>query len=114
MTIFTPEALEAVHQYARGVPRVINLICEHSLISAFAEQQRQITPQVVHAVAEDFELTTRHDAPPAADAPAASVLGVESDLDLATALKALNTMEKLSRRLREVEAAAPKKGVSAQ
>src|SRR4051812_28970592 len=29
-SIFSPEALEAVHLYGRGIPRVINLICEHS------------------------------------------------------------------------------------
>lgn len=102
--IFTPEALEAVHQYAHGIPRVINLICEHSLITAFAEQQKQVGPNVVHAVAEDFELTNKHDG--------ASLQGPnEAQVDLAMALSAV---EKLSQRLRSLEAATPKKGASAQ
>src|ERR1700676_5473995 len=28
--IFTPLAIEAVHQHARGIPRITNLICEHA------------------------------------------------------------------------------------
>src|SRR5215470_1088025 len=28
--IFTPEALEAVYMYSKGIPRVINLLCEHA------------------------------------------------------------------------------------
>ncbi len=27
--IFSPEALDLVHRYSRGIPRIINLICEH-------------------------------------------------------------------------------------
>src|SRR6201991_2103316 len=40
--IFTPEALERVHRYSRGIPRLINLVCEHSLIVAFVEQVQQV------------------------------------------------------------------------
>src|SRR6202166_3174583 len=39
-SIFSAKAIEAVHLYSLGIPRVINLICEHSLINAYAEQQR--------------------------------------------------------------------------
>jgi type II secretory pathway predicted ATPase ExeA len=54
--IFTPEALSAIHRYAHGIPRVVNLICEHCLIKAFADQQRVVTGDGVKAVARDFEL----------------------------------------------------------
>jgi general secretion pathway protein A len=54
--IFTPEALSAIHRYAHGIPRVVNLICEHCLINAFADQQRVVTGDGVKAVARDFEL----------------------------------------------------------
>jgi len=33
--IFAPKALDTVHKYAQGIPRVINLLCEHALISGF-------------------------------------------------------------------------------
>ena len=55
-TIFTPEAVEAIHSYSRGIPRVINLLCEHSLISAFAEHVPSVPPAMVDTVAREFEL----------------------------------------------------------
>jgi general secretion pathway protein A len=54
--IFDPEALVAIHRYASGIPRVINLLCEHCLVSAFVDQQKVIGPAVVDAVARDFDL----------------------------------------------------------
>jgi hypothetical protein len=35
---------------------VVNLICEHCLINAFADQERVVTADAVKAVAHDFEL----------------------------------------------------------
>lgn len=55
--IFDPEALIEIHRYANGIPRVINLLCEHCLVSAFVDQQRVIGPEVVESVARDFDLT---------------------------------------------------------
>ena len=41
---------------SHGIPRVVNLICEHCLINAFADQQHVVTGDGVKAVAHDFEL----------------------------------------------------------
>src|SRR5579863_3298851 len=38
--IFTSEAVDAVHFYSRGIPRVMNLLCEHALINAYVDQVR--------------------------------------------------------------------------
>jgi hypothetical protein len=54
--IFDPESLAEIHRYANGIPRVINLLCEHCLVSAFVDQQRVIGPSVVETVARDFDL----------------------------------------------------------
>src|ERR1700678_4428062 len=35
--IFASDAMDAVHFYSRGIPRVMNLLCEHALINASAE-----------------------------------------------------------------------------
>ncbi|MGH9512636.1 MAG: ExeA family protein [Terriglobales bacterium] len=55
-TIFDPESLLAIHRYSSGIPRVVNLICEHCLVSAFVDQQRIVTAGVVEVVARDFDL----------------------------------------------------------
>jgi general secretion pathway protein A len=54
--IFSPQAIEAVHIYSLGIPRVINLLCEHSLVNGFVEHQRPILAKIVEEVAREFQL----------------------------------------------------------
>jgi general secretion pathway protein A len=54
--IFSPAAIEVVHRHARGIPRLINLLCEHALITAFVEHSRTVSEKVVEEVARDFDL----------------------------------------------------------
>lgn len=57
--LFSPTALDLVHRYSRGIPRLINLICEHALIVAYVEQARQVTNNMVEGVAVELELETQ-------------------------------------------------------
>lgn len=57
--LFNPEALDAVHRYSRGIPRVINLLCEHALIVGYVEQLQQIPAKVVEGVAAELELESQ-------------------------------------------------------
>lgn len=54
--IFSEKAIETVQLYSLGIPRVINLLCEHSLVNAYTEQQRPIQPEIVEEVAREFQL----------------------------------------------------------
>jgi len=54
--IFSTKTIEAIHVYSMGIPRVINLLCEHSLVNGFVEQQRPIQPKIVEEVAHEFQL----------------------------------------------------------
>lgn len=54
--IFSPKALEVIHLYSLGIPRVVNLLCEHSLVNAFVENQRPIEAKIVEDVAREFQL----------------------------------------------------------
>jgi general secretion pathway protein A len=54
--IFNNQAIDTVHLYSLGVPRVVNLLCEHSLINGFVDQQRPIGPKIVEDVAREFQL----------------------------------------------------------
>jgi hypothetical protein len=56
LPIFSPAAVETVYLYSLGIPRVVNLLCEHSLINAYVEQQRPIRPKIVEDVAREFQL----------------------------------------------------------
>lgn len=92
--IFDPEAVVSIHRYANGIPRVINLLCEHCLVSAFVDQQQVIMPAVVDNVARDLDLAdnmaVRAMMPPAATG--------QEKFDLVNTLRSLAN---LADRLRE-------------
>jgi len=54
--IFGPAAIDAIHKYAHGIPRVINLLCENALTGAYVEEQRPIEPALIDEVAREFQL----------------------------------------------------------
>ncbi len=54
--IFSPVAIETIHLYSMGIPRVVNLLCEHALINAYVEEQRPIQPKIIEDVAREFQL----------------------------------------------------------
>ena len=56
--IFADEALSKLYEYSRGIPRIINNLCENSMVNAFAREQRPVTPEMISEVAADFRLTT--------------------------------------------------------
>src|ERR1700692_2662158 len=74
--IFSPEAVAAVHRYARGIPRVTNLLCEHALVSSFVDQKNPVPSEIVEEVARDFDLhivDPLAQTPPPAPAPALAI-----------------------------------------
>ncbi|HEX4153991.1 MAG TPA: AAA family ATPase [Acidobacteriaceae bacterium] len=54
--LFTPEAARLIHQHSRGIPRLINLICEHALILGYVEQAQEVSAAMIDSVAADLEL----------------------------------------------------------
>jgi type II secretory pathway predicted ATPase ExeA len=52
--IFDSDAVEALHHYSRGIPRVINLLSEHALINAYVEGLNPVPPYMVEDAARDF------------------------------------------------------------
>jgi general secretion pathway protein A len=53
--IFASEAMDAVHFYSRGIPRVMNLLCEHALLNASVEQLQPVPKHFVAEVAREFQ-----------------------------------------------------------
>jgi general secretion pathway protein A len=50
---FTDGALTLIHQASGGIPRLINILCDFLLLSAYAEGSRQITDELVLDIAAD-------------------------------------------------------------
>jgi len=99
--IFDAAALSAIHRSAAGIPRVINLLCEHCLVSAFVDQQKVIGPAVVEAVARDFDL---EDGPASGATAQPEQTPEPAKFDVADALRSLAT---LAERLRQEEKDLP-------
>ena len=55
-SIFPDDALLAVHHYSRGIPRLINILCDNALIAAYAQQAAKVTSEMVHQIATDLRL----------------------------------------------------------
>jgi general secretion pathway protein A len=63
--VFEADAVEAVHNYSGGIPRVINLLCENALISAYVEHTNVISAALVAEAARELQFDTfRPVAPP--------------------------------------------------
>ncbi|MCL2625862.1 MAG: AAA family ATPase [Cystobacterineae bacterium] len=61
---FSQEAIEAIHRYVRGVPRLINTLCDNALFEAFLTRQRYIDPVLIGQVASNMGLDFSRQNPP--------------------------------------------------
>ncbi len=57
--LFPPNTVAAIYRHSRGIPRLINSICENALISAYAQQQPVVSEEMIEEVAKDFRLEVR-------------------------------------------------------
>ena len=55
-SIFSEEMMAEIHLRSQGIPRLINLICEHSLILGYVEQTQEVSAEMINSVAKDLEL----------------------------------------------------------
>ncbi|MGA7187820.1 MAG: AAA family ATPase [Candidatus Acidiferrales bacterium] len=65
--VFAPEAMDAVHYYSRGIPRVTNLLCEHALITAYVEHVQPAPARLIAEVAHEFQFDEINRAAPSQD-----------------------------------------------
>jgi|SRR5215471_5192067 len=54
--LFPEATLHQVFLYSKGIPRLVNTICESALITGYARQIRSITPDIIDQVAIDSRL----------------------------------------------------------
>jgi type II secretory pathway predicted ATPase ExeA len=56
--LFSPAAMRRIAQYSRGIPRIVNMVCDNSLLIGYANQVRRIDVDIVKraiAYLEDSE-----------------------------------------------------------
>ena len=68
-SLFTNGAIRTVYTYSSGVPRLINILCDNGLFSAYTLRKQSVEPAMIEEIAQDLHLTV---------APRSSLVGRES------------------------------------
>ena len=53
--LFTDPAVNRITEYSGGIPRLINMVCDHSLLFGYADQKRRIDRHTVNQAIEYLE-----------------------------------------------------------
>ncbi len=61
---FTPDALTALYELSRGLPREINKMCNESLIRAFVRDKREVAVDMVRDAARELRMAEPENAKP--------------------------------------------------
>jgi general secretion pathway protein A len=56
LDIFMEEALEAIYVFSRGIPRLINILCDTALVYAFADGLEQVNREIIESIIREREL----------------------------------------------------------
>lgn len=59
LRLFTDRAVERLVEYAEGIPRVVNIVCDHCLLIGYADQKRRIERDTVVQAIEYLERGSR-------------------------------------------------------
>ena len=54
--LFEPNALQTVHRFSGGIPRIINNVCDNALLTGFGQSSPRITASIIKDVVEELDL----------------------------------------------------------
>jgi general secretion pathway protein A len=74
---FTPDVVDRIGACSRGIPRVVNVICDNVLMLAFAKNQSTVTLEHLLEAAQDLDLTEPEPATETAAVPGTDPTVVE-------------------------------------
>jgi general secretion pathway protein A len=55
-SLFQRASLEAIAVDSKGIPRLVNIICDNALLAAFARSKKEVSAEIVNEVAQDLRL----------------------------------------------------------
>ncbi|MDA8139812.1 MAG: OmpA family protein [Desulfobacteraceae bacterium] len=61
--LFLDDAVEEVYQFSGGIPRLINIICDHALLTGYARESKKISGQIIKECAEELRIPIKQTAP---------------------------------------------------
>ncbi|RJQ68463.1 MAG: type II secretory pathway protein [Desulfobacteraceae bacterium] len=54
--IFTSSAIEQIFTFSGGIPRLINILCDHALLTGYARGAKQVDEQIINECAEELRI----------------------------------------------------------
>ena len=70
--LFTREAVDQIHRRSQGIPRIISVICDNALVTAFALNQKPVNSRMIADVCQDLDFA-EGEAPATEFQPSAAV-----------------------------------------
>jgi general secretion pathway protein A len=55
LRLFTDRAVSRISEYAGGIPRLVNIVCDHCLLIGYVDQKRKIEREIVERAIEYLE-----------------------------------------------------------
>jgi len=65
--LFTREAVQLIHEFSRGIPRTISVMCDNSLLGGMALGRQPVDREIVNEVCRDFDLRASASVPEVRD-----------------------------------------------
>ena len=56
---FTPKAISVIIEHAKGIPRIINIVCDNALLNGFSESKKIIDEKIIREVIKNLEGPSR-------------------------------------------------------
>jgi general secretion pathway protein A len=56
LTLFPEDSIGSVFEHSKGIPRLVNTICENALIAAYGRQLNTVPKEIIYEIASDFRL----------------------------------------------------------
>ena len=57
---FRGHTMDVIHHYSRGIPRLVNIICDFLMLSAFAEEKKDVDAYMVFEIVKDLEFDVQY------------------------------------------------------
>lgn len=73
--VFKPSAIKSVYDFSGGVPRLINIICDHALMTGYSRNMRQLDAKVISDCAQELRIPHEKISASAATLKAADAVG---------------------------------------
>jgi len=56
--LFMPEAVREIFRFSNGTPRLINILCDHALITGYVRDLSRIRPGIIRECAQELEISS--------------------------------------------------------